>query len=183
MCSTVRLTLVSLEHHIIAESGHFHKTPAIALRLWGFWLRRAPTYFGKYNLCHFLWLFLYQAVLLQRVLIFPANLLLPQLSSSLPGSHDLMQQFESYSIQEWGGGGGGGGAQLDLRPERLRDNYWLITVAGMLKKMKITFWPSLLPLSIAALNHLSAGRLADRPASRTCFRLRDIIFGARAAAV
>lgn len=28
---------------------------------------------------------------------------------------------------------------LDLRPERLRDNYWLITVAGMLKKMKITF--------------------------------------------
>lgn len=63
MCSTVQLTLVSLEHHIIAESGHFHKTPAIALRLWGFWHQRAPTYFGKYNLCHFLWLFLYQAVL------------------------------------------------------------------------------------------------------------------------
>lgn len=100
---------------------------------------------------------------LQRFLIFPANLLLPQLSSSLPGSHDLMQQFESYSIQEWDGGGAGGGGStwvgpLDMRPERLRDNYWLITVTRMLKKMKITFWPSLLPLSIAALNHLSTGR-------------------------
>lgn len=53
---------------------------------------------------------------LQRVLIFPANLLSLQLSSSLPGSHDLMQQFESYSIQEWDGGGGGGGAQLGSAP-------------------------------------------------------------------
>lgn len=59
---TVRLTLVSSEYHIIAGASHFHKTPAIALLLWGFWLRRTRTYFSKYNLCHFLWLFLYQAI-------------------------------------------------------------------------------------------------------------------------
>lgn len=75
-----------------------------------------------------------------------------------------MLQFESYSIQVWGRGGAGANSTwvgpLHSRPKRLRDYYWLITVAGMLKKMKITFWPSLLPLSIAALNHFSTDRAA-----------------------
>lgn len=108
---TIRLTLVSSEYHIIAGAGHFHKTPAIALLLWGFWLRRARTYFSKYNLCHFLWLFLYQAMLFKGFLIFSANLLLLSVVEFIarePWPHAAIWVIFHSSV------GRGGGRELNL---------------------------------------------------------------------
>lgn len=44
---------------------------------------------------------------------------------------------------------------LDSRPKRLRNYHWLIAEVSILKKIKTTFWPSLLPLSIVTLNHFA----------------------------
>lgn len=112
----------------------------------------------------FLWLFLYQSHVLQRLQVFFAN---PPFSLSCwVCCQGAMTSCCNFSLTPFGLGGGGGGTRrsgpLDSRPERLRNDHWLIAEVGMLKKIKITFWPSLLPLSIAALNHFPSKRSAAR---------------------